>query len=64
MSKPKTLPEWIRAYGRQRLAYDLGCTWSAADHWMRGRRTPEPHHALRISEMSGIPLETILGGKR
>jgi transcriptional regulator with XRE-family HTH domain len=42
------------------LARRLGVGQSAVNQWLRRRRTPKPHLALKLHRLTGVPFEVLL----
>lgn len=60
-----SIEAYLEATGstQEQLAADLGITQSALSMIKNGLRVPRPALALRIHEITGVPLESILRGK-
>jgi len=42
------------------LAKRIGVGQSAVNQWLRRRRTPKPHLALKLHRLTGVPFEVLL----
>ena len=42
------------------LAKRVGVGQSAVNQWLRRRRTPKPHLALKLHRVTGVPFEVLL----
>lgn len=42
------------------LAEQLGVRQVAVSNWVRGTRVPRPEIALRLTKLTGVPLEALL----
>lgn len=52
-----------RGLSRERLAAQAGVSSGAIFRWERGQRGPTLEHALKVAEVLGVDLGTLVGGK-
>lgn len=53
----------LNSYSQRQLAEDLGITQQAVAKWESDKATPDPDMLKKISEIFGISVDTLLGGK-
>jgi len=60
--KPKTLAEWVATCGKTQgeIASTLGISEGHLSHLIYGGRQPSLPLAVRISELTGVPIESLL----
>lgn len=66
MTAPRPLPELVdyrKAKGltRRALANKLQVTETTIWRWETGERRPDRRFALRVSKMTGVPLDILMG---
>jgi transcriptional regulator with XRE-family HTH domain len=53
----------LNSYSQRQLAEDLGITQQAVAKWESDKATPDPDMLKKISEIFGISVDALLGGK-
>lgn len=51
----KQVADQIVAYGRRKLAEEIGVSYQAVCHWCTGIRKPQPRYLSEIERLTGIP---------